>query len=170
MFFYRRCYTRAFKACRAPHYIPYALNFRPFSLYVKMVFLFLKSLFRWFWSFSCYNFSEIAFSLSRIFHLPRAAKTKNCDTSELGKYEGVNAWIRASKQAECVLTQRKLSNHPANHPDFPGRGISSNGRAPALHAGGNRIDTQILHFFFFFLNWMCLQNSVLNEKKIYKHF
>ena len=124
------------------------LYFRPFSLYVKMVFLFLKPLFRWFWSFACYNFSENAFSLSRIFHLPRAAKTKNYDTSELGKYEGVNTWIRASKQAECVLTQRKLSNHPANHPDFPGRGISPNGRAPALHAGGNRIDTQILHFFF----------------------
>ena len=30
---------------------------------------------------------------------------------------------------------------------FPGR-IGSNGRAPALHAGGTGIDTQILHFFF----------------------
>ena len=35
---------------------------------------------------------------------------------------------------------------------FPGRGIGSNGRAPALHAGGTGIDTQILHFFFFELN------------------
>ena len=26
--------------------------------------------------------------------------------------------------------------------------ISSNGRAPALHAGGAGIDTRILHFFF----------------------
>ena len=32
---------------------------------------------------------------------------------------------------------------------FPGRGISSNGRALALHAGGTGIDTQILHFVFF---------------------
>ena len=30
---------------------------------------------------------------------------------------------------------------------FTSRGISSNGRAPALHAGGTGIDTQILHFF-----------------------
>ena len=29
-------------------------------------------------------------------------------------------------------------------------GISSNGRAPALHAGGTGIDARILHTFFFF--------------------
>ena len=29
-------------------------------------------------------------------------------------------------------------------------GISSNGRAPALHAGGTGIDTQILHFCLLF--------------------
>ena len=34
------------------------------------------------------------------------------------------------------------------HAGVPGGGISSNGRAPALHAGGTGIDTQILHFFF----------------------
>ena len=32
--------------------------------------------------------------------------------------------------------------------NFLSRGISSNGRAPALHAGGTGIDTQILHFYF----------------------
>ena len=32
----------------------------------------------------------------------RAEKAKNYDTSELGKNEGVNTWIRASKRAECV--------------------------------------------------------------------
>ena len=36
------------------------------------------------------------------------------------------------------------------HAGFPGRGISSNGRAPALHAGGTGIDTQVLHFFVSF--------------------
>ena len=30
------------------------------------------------------------------------------------------------------------------------RGISSNGRAPALHAGGTGIDARILHIFFSF--------------------
>ena len=164
------CYTRAFKVCGAPHYIPYSLNFRPFSLYVKIIFLFLKPLFRWFWSFACYNFSENVFSLSRIFHLPRAAKTKNYDTSELGKDEGVNTWIRASKQAESVLTQRKLSNHPANHPGFPGRGINSNGRAPALHAGGTGIDTQIIHFFSSFWTECVCRTLCRTKKKMYKLF
>ena len=36
------------------------------------------------------------------------------------------------------------------HAGFLNRGISSNGRAPALHAGGTGIDTQVLHFLFLF--------------------
>ena len=32
-------------------------------------------------------------------------------------------------------------------------GISSNGRAPALHAGGTGIDTQILHIFYIDVKW-----------------
>ena len=116
------------------------------------------------WSFACYNFSENVFFIIEDISLPRRAKTKNYDTSEFGKDEGVNTWIRTSKQAECVLTQRKLSNHPADHLGFPGRGISSNGRAPALHAGGTGIDTQILHFFSSF--WTeCVCRTLHRTKK-----
>ena len=38
------------------------------------------------------------------------------------------------------------------------RGISSNGRAPALHAGSTGIDTRILHFFLTLLNILTLAN------------
>ena len=35
-------------------------------------------------------------------------------------------------------------------------GISSNGRAPALHAGGTGIDTRILQFYFLLLPLLVL--------------
>ena len=54
------------------------------------------------------------------------------------------------------------------HAGFQGRGISSNGRAPALHAGGTGIDTQVLHFFLLKLN--VLAATFIRNKYFYKHF
>ena len=43
-------------------------------------------------------------------------------------------------------------------------GISSNGRAPALHAGGTGIDTRILHTFFFFFFPLFIANLLAASK------
>ena len=52
-------------------------------------------------------------------------------------------------------------------------GISSDGRAPALHAGGTGIDTQILHFSLFFLSFFsfllffdCLHSFLLSFSSV----
>jgi hypothetical protein len=46
------------------------------------------------------------------------------------------------------------------------RGCSSNGRAPALHAGGTGIDTLLLHFFLFsFFAWGSKLNSVVEKRQ-----
>ena len=45
-------------------------------------------------------------------------------------------------------------------------GISSNGRAPALHAGGTGIDARILHILFFLFPIFLLSNKN-NERAIF---
>ena len=45
-------------------------------------------------------------------------------------------------------------------------GISSNGRAPALHAGGTGIDARILHISFFLFPIFLLSNKN-NERAIF---
>ena len=44
-------------------------------------------------------------------------------------------------------------------------GISSNGRAPALHAGSTGIDARILHDFFFLFSVSQREAIVKSEKK-----
>ena len=60
-----------------------------------------------------------------------------------------------------LLTLRTFACVPVSNlfivPNCSMWGISSDGRAPALHAGGTGIDTQILHFSFsFFSSFFCL--------------
>jgi hypothetical protein len=40
------------------------------------------------------------------------------------------------------------------------RGCSSNGRAPALHAGGTGIDTLLLHTFFGLIALLARENTI----------
>jgi hypothetical protein len=40
------------------------------------------------------------------------------------------------------------------------RGCSSNGRAPALHAGGTGIDTLLLHTFFGLIAVLARENTI----------
>jgi hypothetical protein len=45
-------------------------------------------------------------------------------------------------------------------PGLQRRGCSSNGRAPALHAGGTGIDTLLLHTFFGLIALLARENTI----------
>jgi hypothetical protein len=84
----------------------------------------------------------------------KSLKSADCffeatDTLQASNYTGLKPYVRALISATYFVKRclQKVLCGDLNvlEPNGPKRGISSNGRAPASHAGGKEIDAPILH-------------------------